>query len=500
MKKTKSGILARLTQDRKVSALAYDGAFAVLYKALAVAAVFAILAPIARIFLFEGSILKALFYLLVGYAFQALLGKLFRYQPVKELPDNKHWKRSISKKLHAIILIPAILLALLAAGEHYQYLQWAYYNTLEVAYNPSPIGPLVTAAVVLFLVMAGATLWFVPHNRIISYKSVWGLACVDAIFFIVVQVLGASMSGAQSVAYILGTAIFILCAMILLNQSYILKTYEFGSDTVLSPSARVYNISLVLIVAIAAVVIILLIYVMGSGVVMLGKMLLFTLLSGFSGDDAYVEAEEVAAQFDDVVFAQGFMGAAIAPDFMKVIFGIFVAIVIFAGCYLIFGRGSGFFSKLLAILVSIYNWLLEFFLDPINARWNLNDIDEDTEYLDRVVMDEIYEQVDYRPKRRDLTYHDFTKAMAALPNDDARMRYAYAALVRHWCAMNLGITKADTPREICAKLKRKTDLPYTDEMTDIFQALSYAGREGLGESNPVLLDSMCALVKRYRTI
>ena len=90
--------------------------------------------------------------------------------------------------------------------------------------------------------------------------------------------------------------------------------------------------------------------------------------------------------------------------------------------------------------------------------------------------------------------------MAALPNDDARMRYAYAALVKHWCAMNLGITKSDTPREICAKLKRKTELPHTDEMTDIFQALSYAGKDGLGSANQALLDSMCALVKRYRTI
>ncbi|MBQ4574075.1 MAG: hypothetical protein IJA85_02660 [Clostridia bacterium] len=500
MKQKKSGIFSLFARDQKVSAMAYDSAFAALYKFLAVSAVFAILSPIASVFLFEGSILKALFYLLAGYGIQAFLGLLFHYKRVKSLPESSHWKRSISKKLHAITFIPAILLAILAFVEHYKYLKWAFYNTIEVAYDPNPIAPFITAAVVLFLVSAGSVIWFVPHDRIISYKSVWGLASVDAVFFVVFHVFMFYTTTAQAASYIIGTAVFIICAMILLNQSYILKTYEFSSDTVLSPSARIYNITLVMIIAVAAALLFSLVYVIANGIVMLGRMFLFTLVGGFVAEETYAEAEEVAARFDEVVFARGLMGEALAPEFMKVIFGIFIAVVIFAGCYLIFGRGSGFFSRLLSILVSIYNWLLEFFLDPINARWNFNDIDEDTEYLDRVVMDETYEQVDYRPKRRDLTYHDFTRAMAALPNDDARMRYAYAVLVKHWCAMNLGITKSDTPGEICAKLKNKTELPHTEEMTAVFQALQYAGETGLGSENSALLDSMCALVKHYRTI
>ncbi|MBO5274800.1 MAG: hypothetical protein J6I45_09320 [Clostridia bacterium] len=47
MKQKKSGILSLFARDQKVSAMAYDSAFAALYKFLAVSAVFAILSPIA---------------------------------------------------------------------------------------------------------------------------------------------------------------------------------------------------------------------------------------------------------------------------------------------------------------------------------------------------------------------------------------------------------------------------------------------------------------------
>jgi hypothetical protein len=82
-------------------------------------------------------------------------------------------------------------------------------------------------------------------------------------------------------------------------------------------------------------------------------------------------------------------------------------------------------------------------------------------------------------------------------NNGDKIQFAYVALTLFWKHANYGISASDTPHEIKDKVLYKSSESDIEDITNVFEALKYAGERINSLQAEKTIDSMCRLLRRF---
>ena len=107
-----------------------------------------------------------------GYALQAFAGRAFKIQRVS---DDGAYERSEDFYSFVDSLLAVTISISAATVTYFVSRQWLNYLTKNVDglyYDRYSLLPLIFAVFVLFCMMAGVVLWFIPPSRVISIRNI----------------------------------------------------------------------------------------------------------------------------------------------------------------------------------------------------------------------------------------------------------------------------------------------------------------------------------------
>ncbi len=358
---------------------------------------------------------------------------------------------------------------------------------------------LVSAILFFLCGTGGIAVWFYPMERLSNiYVTIFGSAVFLAEFIF------AMMSPVKEAAVVITSvcfALFVLCMMVIYNQSNLQRTYRGTVVSVASPSARFYNLLLVLVLLICLVLALGAAYIILSGLYLIGSFLFFLVMYKiFYGQEVgsdrkvyeYADPEEVAVDFTKTLVRNG--GNTIMPLFFM------MALVI---VLLVLGSKTGILQK---IVHRIAEALHEFFYTVKLGK----QVFIGTNAADFLEMPGIRNYKDEKKKLQNAAIREYTKMaegtdsykrflsqLSALPDAEAQLNFAYVMLVTV-CRKRCGSMRlSDTPREIEPKVTHLVPKEEIDEITRLFEEVKYGERELAPHDAARVLEKMCAVIKRY---
>ena len=365
--------------------------------------------------------------------------------------------------------------------------------TKGVLYDKSSLVPFFVFVLSAAASSAGAVLWFFPYFRLISGNSMAAMAVAFLIDLLVNVVFGGVPSVLLSVCF----ALWLICAVTVLNQGYLSAAAAKTNAGVTGFGMRRFNVGLVAVAGLLLAGAFCLTLTVLGGVTTLGRMLLFAVGRGISKEHGWKDDPTESAErlFTREVFGKNDF-TMVSSGTMGVLFGIFVALVLAAAVFFIFFRpknGEKRFS-LTAFFKKLWAELLDFLKNAIHYwREALPDDEEEvvSDYVDTSVrMDP--DALRQAEKKKKASWRD-----AYTPETDlsGRVKVIYRATLQMWKAFGVKIRPADTPDEI--RKKAASVREDADALTDLFILCRYAEKEPDPSSCAALIREAEAALDRY---
>ncbi|MFA6948480.1 MAG: DUF58 domain-containing protein, partial [Eubacteriales bacterium] len=352
-------------------------AFDRLYKALAVCAVICVLAPFFYSTIFRTWLMLPLTALLVaaGYFMQAAYGRVAGVKRVGIDASYESMNRFFSLRHSAVTCTAAFIVSLFAKFAVDAFLRWRSGVGMDFVYDAHSLYPYLALGAVFISMFCGIFCWFFPYDRVISTKTVFPLTAAFLIGFF----LTASNSGFITLSLI----IYIFCALVILNQSYISRAAERTKTALITPSMRFSNIAMIAVLVAAAAGILILMTSMIVGIAVSVKALLYLVLASVfrGGDESYTEAADVAESVDEGVFNMSAIGIS-NPSEAKGFFMIFAIILLGLIILFIISRKIDVFRKIGAFFAYIYQNIIDFFSNLFSFAKDKNDYYVGLDYRD----------------------------------------------------------------------------------------------------------------------
>ena len=470
--------------------------FGALYQVLAGAAVALTLAPfLNRIFYklmnFPGPLafVFTLLPMFAGLAMQAFYGKVLHIRRERPSDPNERGIRFFSPKNALLPIVLSAILSFLAYPAVDRYLYRISIEKELFNYDPNSLIPLLGVLAVFLPLLAGIIVWFYPYDRIISYHTIFPFLAVFLIGFIV----NFSSQGFITVCFIF----FLLCAVLILNQSYIIGLVDRAKVGAATTSFRLYNMALVIVLLLAVAVILLFVISAVVGLTVLFRTLLYFALASIFRDEStsYYKAETVAEAANREIFSNILgMSSQRGNQLYFAIFCVTVAALIVF--FLLIRRVNlikilgSFFSALYNAVLNILANLFRFNTRSAREDWSGLDYRDDEKKLEPPVQTGA--AAVHTGIRR--TYRDFSHRLNSLKTDAQKLAYAYSTLVSFWYGYNLTVRPSDTPREIRDKVRLRMEWEPIEQVTREFEAVKYAEDPSLAVT---VLNEMCSMIRKY---
>lgn len=433
--------------------------------------------------------------ILVGYFLQSLYAIIAgkkRLSGTYAYEDNSSKFRSSQAVLPIIIAVAIAVITRYIVEKMYRESAGSYYDE----YSPVPY---VAAVVVFLLILSGIAMWFYSPIRLASLKVFLPATAIMLIEYAFSFFVGGTFGN----VFALCAIIFFTCAVILMNQVYIQRTFKGSVVSVITPQARFYNIWLAILLILFAFLLFLFIYVIFTGISILLKIALFFILGNIlretpDGTSQYYDSydsSEIAGEFMSMVFGQ--KGTQSAQT--QFIFAVFVVIVIAFILFLILRKKI----SLKKIYAAFHAWIqniIAFFAVAYDFnrikpnKKNINYKDEEEKLQDKYISS------NYERKMNAMTYRDFQHQMAKLKTYDEKIGYAYKTLLQMYQKMNLKLKSSDTPRETKVKIQNGMQSPEIGDITEAIELVKYAELE-LDKTDSAkaeqVLSTMCNTIKKY---
>lgn len=364
-------------------------------------------------------------------------------------------------------------------------------------YDEDSIWPIVVAAAFVLVVMLGSFVWFYPPDRLLTGRAFFVGLAVSLIAGWGYFVAGSMLSGpVMTVALFL--AGYGLCVLLLYNRRAMSRTFHGTIVEFLTPEARVYNITLALILALGFLAVCGILFVICRGGAVLVRLLVISLLAGAgaSSDEQYdVDPGERTASVYTNVFHNS-QPTHSADYWFMLAFILIMAVII---VNVIFRRQAEFRAFLgrmkewfLALIDSIFRPVRDFMLLKVSDDDEddfLNYVDEEEKIQKAVIRD--YSE----SGRQARTWREFQSGLRSCGSDEEKYRYAYSEFVRIYRSSVAASRRSDTAREIAVKYKngRRYGYDSIDRATAEFERIAYGG--GSAGEDSVSLESLCAIIK-----
>ncbi len=365
---------------------------------------------------------------------------------------------------------------------------------------------LVLFFIILFMTSAvsGCVIWFYPTERLSNFY----VLITGGAFYLIESVM-LFLSGSQltslNTAFLIAVpfSVYILCVFLIYNQSNLQKQYRGSVVSVITLSARFYNLILVLLlIVIMGVFAVFAFFLIGGIFIILRRIFYLILYTGFRNLSAgsYDEYDYVSSSYDSQLedIRRQLDRNVISADDQYVIA---VFLVIAASVILVsIGMKNGYIKNL---LIRIKNWITEAIMTVLIGIDIIKSVDvydrtDNLNYKDeKKTIDQSNIRDYYKFAAETESYRDFLVKLDRMKSYDEQLCYSYSVLLRMYRKMNINLKSSDTPRQIKQKVRRAVTSDEIDKITADFERIRYSGEE-IGETeSSAVLKNICDAVKKY---
>lgn len=363
----------------------------------------------------------------------------------------------------------------------------------------SAVYSLMFALLLVLSSFTGTVMWFYPSTRFFSAYILLGGAAVffieTVMFFIVKEQYEESFS-----ASFVGVpfAVFIICVLIVYNQSNLSKKYRGSVVSVITPSARMYNLFVVFVLLIIFAAACGVFYIIYSGLYLIAKFLFLVILYKVFGYGKPSDSDmyEYYSEYEAGAEIAEKLGKTNAEAATVISLFLFVCVIIIV---IIIGIKTG---SIIRLYRRIKSWLKELIAEYIIGReifksaYGIEE-DENINYKDEKKSIQRARIRDYE-ELADTTksYKSFLARLGKLPDFDSQLCYAYSVLLKMY-QKSITLKNSDTPREVEKKVVRRTNGERIRKITEDFEKIRYAEIEMESSEAAAALGNICEEIKKY---
>ena len=324
-------------------------------------------------------------------------------------------------------------------------------------YDGYSLFPILMCGSWLISSVLGVYLQFFPYNRIVTFERIGFCTAASALC-----VLLSAGFPLVSIFFI----IYAISAIIIMNQSHIVRTYNTVTVMRINTSTRLYNMRITLLVLLLATLGGAGVYICVQGLYFLIRLIIYFAIFSIMrlGEFAQTSPEQAVQQMNDSVFGN---------DSDMNIFYLFGFIVI-AGVFL-------------TLLVAARYGIIQSFLEAIN-RWFRQFIaffmggDEEYSESEEINFRDVVTRISDKktPNKNGfrmpekLTQREFERRLASMSDHNERLSYAYFIMLNLMSSLAPTLKKSDTPRELAVKINSSVSNDYIDEATELIELIKYA--------------------------
>lgn len=324
-------------------------------------------------------------------------------------------------------------------------------------YDGYSLFPILMCGSWLISSVLGVYLQFFPYNRIVTFERIGFCTAASALC-----VLLSAGFPLVSIFFI----IYAISAIIIMNQSHIVRTYNTVTVMRINTSTRLYNMRITLLVLLLATLGGAGVYICVQGLYFLIRLIIYFAIFSIMrlGEFAQTSPEQAVQQMNDSVFGN---------DSDMNIFYLFGFIVI-AGV-------------VVTLLVAARYGIIQSFLEAIN-RWFRQFIaffmggDEEYSESEEINFRDVVTRISDKkaPNKNSfrmpekLTQREFERRLASMSDHNERLSYAYFIMLNLMSSLAPMLKKSDTPRELAVKINSAVSNDYIDEATELIELIKYA--------------------------
>ena len=324
-------------------------------------------------------------------------------------------------------------------------------------YDGYSLFPIMMSGAWLISSVLGVYLQFFPYNRIVTFERI-GFCTAVSLFCVLIS------SGYPLVSIFF--AVYAISAIIIMNQSHIVRTYHTVTVMRINTSTRLYNMRITLLVLLLATLGGAGVYICVQGLYFLIRLIIYFAIFSIMrlGEFAQTSPEQAVQDMNNSVFGND-------PDMN--IFYLFGFIVI-AGVFLtlLVAARYGIIQSFLAAINRWFRQFIAFFMggdDDYSEPEEINYRDVVTKINDKKTADKNSFKMSER-----LTQREFERRLAAMPDHNERLSYAYFIMLNLMSSLAPTLKKSDTPRELAIKINSAVSNDYIDEATELIELIKYA--------------------------
>ncbi len=447
------------------------------------------------------SFLLTLLFLSLGEALMALFARLFRFQR-NRLAENSY--EPYEPDFHLEYAILPFLLCAIGTIPLFQgisaYLRFRAAQGLTDFYSKTSLTPYLITLVLTGLAAVGIVLWFFPFNRIVSSRTFFPMILLFVVHIIFTRFFSALPDHGGSLSYSsLCLCGYLACALLLLNQAAIQRHNASATTRIMTSAARRYNFGLVLFSFFAMLLTMSVAVIAATGIIVTVKLLFYRLILH------WLRLQQIGASpspnMGEILFGgvSDLLGWGIGFTricyllFLLLLGGIFTAFLL-SRRHDVPGMLRDIALRLLQSFFRLFYFLYDFF----SRRSRKKRVEINPDYRDEELrMDETCVRAYTPMSRRTTTFREFQRQLSRLPDDRARLQYAYSTLVRVWKTQHMGITESDTPREIMQKVIAHSETTQIAEVTHLFETVHYANAALDPLQGTRALEEICRILRRY---
>lgn len=431
-----------------------------------------------------------------GYSLQWIFGTVTRIRRIADYNAYDNIENFFKPHQALLTFIIAFITGIMIKNAVTNYLKYRFEIGLENSFDKYTLIPAAIAVLSAAAIIIGIVIWFYPFGRIISLKTVIPYVAVFFINFMLTLVYGGVSQSFSTLCLF----IYIICAFILLNQNNIQRTFKVTKTVKITAAARLYNLSLILIVilGLTAVLIVTISFTVGISAII--KIVMFFILSSvFREEEVLEEASVIAKSFNDSVFSGLIDSLDVNGNISKLFFLLFFVIIIGIMVFFIISRRREVWLSIKNFFSVLLNNIIDFILNVIN----LNRSDRETytilDYRDEEMKMDESSVKEYNPQKnlKKNSFRDFMARLNTIQNENDKLQFAYSVLTESWKKENFGISSSDTPREIKVKILYKSEESEIGDITEVFEIIKYAEMKVDNNRSKNALDTMCRLLQRY---
>lgn len=439
----------------------------------------------------------------IGYACQALYAKLTGKKASTDGFDSR--RDGVLNRFSFInAAVPILVCAVIAVGSFFlfeAYLTSLWKQGILIYYDV--VYPLIYAIILFVCNIAGICIWFYPLERLADLRVILGSVVLYLIetFFLILN--SAVLKENIDLGPVLGVpvGIFISCLLIILSQSVMTTKYRGSVVSVITPSARFYNLFLVIILVLAFLLVSVFTYVCVAGITILIKSLIYVALFrtfygasneyGYNAYDyEYVDSEEAGRMFTRDVMT---------PENQYII-AVFLMFLLLSVALFALAK-SGILRK---ILRGIREWIRMIIYTILLGTDIMKHADMDIgfdpffNYKDEKKSLQNAAIRDYDAMAEDTdTYRYFMSRLGRLKTFDEQLCYAYSVLLKMYKKINIALKSSDTPREVKGKVIKSIPSDEITQITADFEKIRYGEEVPDDFEASQVLNRICNVIKRY---